>query len=159
MAPARWNPWRALRDADVELWFAPLDGLRGLWERRAGADHITLESSLDRRTRRAVLAHELVHVERGIGWPLATAATMQLEEERVWRTAIDRLAPPDAVRAFVEARATGGPVTVEDLAEEFDLPPDIAARVAARFAREQAARSEVGGVHPDPVEPEGDPNR
>lgn len=127
---ARWNPWRALRGTDVELWFAPLDGARGRWTRRSGRDEILLEATLDRRSRREVLAHELVHVERGVGWPHATAATMELEEEQVWRTALDRLAPPAEVAAFLAARSTVGPVTVADLAEEFDLSPRAAARVA-----------------------------
>lgn len=127
----RWNPWRALRASAVELWFAPLGGDRGRWSRRAGVDEILLEETLDRRTRREVLAHELVHVERGVGWPHATVATMELEEERVWRTALRRLAPPAEVAAFLERRSTSGPVTVQDLAEEFDLSDEAAVRVAA----------------------------
>lgn len=127
---ATWDPWAALATTDIELWYAPLDGARGRWERSGGQDEIVLEAALDRRTRRAVLAHELVHAERGVGWPLATAATMQLEEERVWRVALDRLAPPDEVRRFAERLATVGPVTLRDLADEFDLPVDLAARVA-----------------------------
>lgn len=121
-AMARWNPWRALRASTVVFWFAPLDGLDGRWERRAdGVDEVLIEESLGRRARREVLAHELVHVERGVGWPHATAATMQLEEERVWREALVRLAPADEVVAFVRARATVGGVTAADVAEEFDL--------------------------------------
>jgi hypothetical protein len=127
---ARWNPWRALRATSVDLWFAPLDGARGRWTRTGGLDEILLEETLDRRSRREVLAHELVHVERGVGWPHATAATMEREEERVWRIALDRLAPPEEVRAYLEARSTVGAVTIEDLAEEFDLSPTAAARVA-----------------------------
>ncbi len=126
----RWNPWRALRASSVELAFASLDGERGRWTRRGDRDEILLEETLDRRSRREVLAHELVHVERGVGWPLATAATMEREEERVWRIALDRLAPPEEVGAYLAARASVGAVTVDDLAEEFDLSPRAAARVA-----------------------------
>jgi hypothetical protein len=127
----RWNPWRALRaSSSVVLWFAPLDGIRGRWERSAdGRDEILIEESLGRRDRREVLAHELVHVERGIGWPVATAATMQAEEERVWREALTRLAPPEEVVAFARARASVGAVSVQDLADEFDLSLDGAARL------------------------------
>lgn len=119
----RWNPWRALRaSSSVVLWFAPLHGTRGRWERRAdGGDEILIEETLARRDRREVLAHELVHVERGIGWPDATAATMQAEEERVWREALTRLAPPDQVVAFARARSSVGAVSIQDLADEFDL--------------------------------------
>lgn len=127
----RWNPWRTLRASpSVLLWFAPLDGRRGRWERWPDGRHVILiEESLGRRARREVLAHELVHVERGVGWPDATAATMQAEEERVWREALTRLAPPHEVAAFVRARASVGGVTLEDLAEEFDLSTGAAERL------------------------------
>lgn len=130
----RWNPWAALRASSVELWFAPLQGERGRWTRRAEGDEILLDQSLDRRARQEVLAHELVHVERGVGWPDATAATMEIEEERVWRIALRRLAPPAEVRSFLVRRGTAGPVTVADLAEEFDLSADAAERVALLYA-------------------------
>src|SRR4051812_10322064 len=116
---SRWNPWSSLRSSSVELWFAPLRGERGRWTRRALGDEILLEETLDRRSRNEVLAHELVHVERGVGWPHATAATMQIEEDRVWRIALRRLAPPDEVSRFLAQRSTVGPVTVAELAEEF----------------------------------------
>jgi hypothetical protein len=133
----RWNPWRALRSSPIELWFATLDGERGRWVRRPEGDEIILCASLRRRERREVLAHELVHAERGVGWPAASAATMQIEEERVWRIALDRLAPEHEVAAFVRRRSSVGPVTVADLAEEFDLSP----AAAERLARLSAVRS------------------
>lgn len=112
------------------LWFAPLGGARGRWERGVdGRDEILIEETLGRRARREVLAHELVHVERGVGWPAATPATMQAEEERVWREALTRLAPPGQVLAFAQERASVGAVTVHDVADEFDLTPETAARV------------------------------
>lgn len=126
----RWNPWVTLHTSSIELWFARLPGERGRWTRRPSGDEILLDERLDRRSRTEVLAHELVHAERGVGWPSATAATMEVEEERVWRIALRRLAPPSEVRRFIRARATVGPVTVADLAEEFDLSADGAARVA-----------------------------
>lgn len=144
---------------EVDLWFAALGGPRGLWTRTGGRDEILIEQSLGRRERREVLAHELVHAERGIGWPLATAATMQLEEERVWRIALRRLAPPAQVEEFLRRRATVGPVSLEDLAEEFDLTLDGAARVAGLLALGGGcAGSEVGFVHPEAVEAEGHPD-
>ncbi len=125
----RWNPWRALRSRPIDLWFAPLDGDRGRWSSADGRDEILVEESLGRRHRREVLAHELVHAERRVGWPLATAATMELEEERVWRVALCRLAPPAEVRGFLLRRGTIGPVTVADVAEEFDLSIEAATRL------------------------------
>jgi hypothetical protein len=129
-ATTHWNPWSALRQTDIRLWFAWLDGEHGRWEQHADGEAIVLDARLGRRHRQEVLAHELVHAERRVGWPAATAATMELEEERVWRVALDRLAPPSAVREFVERRATAGPVTIDDLAEEFDLSLEAAQRVA-----------------------------
>ena len=129
-AMQRWNPWRALRATSAELWFADLGGDRGRWARGPDGDEILLDHGLDRRARREVLAHELVHLERGVGWPQATALTMQLEEERVWRTALLRLAPPAEVQAFVRRRSSVGPIGVADLAEEFDLSLQAAARLA-----------------------------
>lgn len=126
----RWNPWAALRDSGAVLWFTSLDGERGRWEGHGDHDVILLDERLGRRERQEVLAHELVHVERRVGWPQATAATMELEEERVWRVALDRLAPPQEVARFAERRAAAEPVTVADLAEEFDLSLDAAQRVA-----------------------------
>jgi hypothetical protein len=129
-----WNPWTALGETMIELTYAQLDGERGRWTRTTDGDRIVLDSSLDRQSRREVLAHELVHAERGVGWPAATASTMEIEEERVWRTALRRLVPDDAVRRFVARRLTVGPVTVDDLAEEFDLSPLGAHRVAQLIA-------------------------
>lgn len=130
----RWNPWAALRATSIELWFAPLAGERGRWTRGADGDEIVLDERLDRRARQEVLAHELVHAERGVGWPDATAATMELEEERVWRIALRRLAPPEEISRFLALRGTVGPVTIADLAEEFDLSPHAAERVAHLYA-------------------------
>ena len=131
---ARWNPWRALRASPAHLWFAPLEDERGRWTRGTFGDEILLSSDLGRRERREVLAHELVHAERGVGWPAASAATMELEEERVWRIALERLAPPAEVARFLERRGSVGPVTVADLAEEFDLSPSGADRLARLVA-------------------------
>lgn len=126
----RWNPWAALRATSIDLWFAPLDGERGRWTRRPDGDEILLDERLGRRARQEVLAHELVHAERGVGWPDASAATMELEEERVWRIALRRLVPPGEIDRFLASRGTVGPVTVTDLAEEFDLTAEAAIRVA-----------------------------
>ncbi|HRW38236.1 MAG: hypothetical protein KDB04_14005 [Acidimicrobiales bacterium] len=141
----RWNPWLALAERDdIELWFASLGGDRGRWVRSAEGDEIVLEVSLARRARAEVLAHELVHAERGVGWPLATVATMQLEEERVWRIALDRLAPPAEVLAFVRRRSAVAPVTALDVADEFDLSVEAARRVL-RLALVRSPRPPEGG--------------
>jgi hypothetical protein len=52
----------------------------------------------------------------------------------VWRIALRRLAPPAEIHRFLARRGTVGPVTVADLAEEFDLSDDAAERVADLYA-------------------------
>lgn len=133
-----WNPWRALRERgeSTELWFAPLAERRGLWvRRRGGRDEIYLDERLGRRERREVLAHELVHAERGVGHDgAATAATMAKEEELVWREALRRLAPPAEVERFLGQTPEEAVVTVPDLADEFDLSLGAAQRLASLLA-------------------------
>ena len=127
-----WNPWRTLRDLDaVELWFAPLDGCRGLWIRSGGRDVVYLEETLDRRERREVLAHELVHVERGLGHPDVSPLLTAKDEASVWREALRRLAPPDVIGALQRRADDGEPVTVDDLADELDLSADGVRRLVA----------------------------
>lgn len=126
----RWNPWRALRDRPhIELRFAYLGGSRGIWQRDALGDVIVLDARLDRRSRRCVLAHELVHAERGIGHGAASAATMAREEEFVRREVARRLVPMDQLLALVEARAgLCLDIAAADVAEEFDVDSDVAVK-------------------------------
>lgn len=151
----RWNPWRALRAIEAELWFADLHGDRGRWVRTGRGDEIYLDHALDRRERREVLAHELIHVERGIGRPDATPDTMQREEVIVWREALDRLVPPDELVAFLVRRVSEGPVTLDELAEEFDLSLDGARRIASRWEQRDRHRTDVG-LAPPGDDAEGD---
>jgi hypothetical protein len=127
-----WNPWAALRARPaVELRFAELGSSRGLWQRDARGEVIVLDLRLDRRARRCVLAHELVHAERGIGHPAATAATMEREEEAVRREVARRLVPPGLLASLVASRANVGGVTVADVADEFDVELDVATKALA----------------------------
>jgi hypothetical protein len=75
-----------------------------------------------------VLAHELVHAERGIGHPAATSATMEREEEAVRREVARRLVPPGLLSSLVAARSDVGGVTAAVVAEEFDVELDVAAK-------------------------------
>lgn len=81
-----------------------------------------------------MLAHELVHAERGIGHGAATAATMQREEAAVRREVARRLVPEAELRRFVARRLTVGPVGIAEIAEEFDVDPDVAAEAAGLLA-------------------------
>ncbi|HJR24458.1 MAG TPA: hypothetical protein VJ804_03230, partial [Acidimicrobiales bacterium] len=72
------------------------------------------------------LAHELVHVERGVGYPAATPATMEREEAIVRREVAVRLVPLAALGDLVARRSDVEPVTAALVAEEFDVPEDVA---------------------------------
>lgn len=126
--PRPWNPWLALRDRpEIELRFADLGQLGGLWQRDELGELIVLDAGLDRRGRRCVLAHELIHAERGIGHGAASAASMEHEEEAVRRETARRLVPTELLTAFVGARlGLGEPVLVDDVADEFDVTLDVA---------------------------------
>jgi Zn-dependent peptidase ImmA (M78 family) len=122
-----WNPWQALRElSHIELWFGRLEGdQRGLWQRDAEGELIVLDERLTRRERRCVLAHELIHAERGIGHGAATAATMEREEEVVRREVARRLVPLGLLATFVAA-SEPSPVTLQQIADEFDVDADVA---------------------------------
>jgi hypothetical protein len=124
---AGWNPWAAAaRLPHLEIWFADVpEG--ATWHRVGDRDHITIDAHASRRERSALLAHELVHVERGVGYPAATARTMEREEAIVRRETARRLVPPDELLALVAGRAEVEPITVDLVADEFDVPPDVAA--------------------------------
>ncbi len=55
-----------------------------------------------------------------------------LEERCVWATAVDRLVPPAELAALVDAMAPG-PVTVLDVADEFDVDWVTARQACARL--------------------------
>lgn len=136
-----WNPWRALRDRPhIELRFALLDRHRGLWQRDDLGELIVLDARLSRRSRRCVLAHELVHAERGIGHGAASEATMAFEEELVRREVARRLVPRAALQAYLTARlGLGDGVTAADVEEEFDVDPDVAVKALELLDRSLAS--------------------
>jgi hypothetical protein len=95
---------------------------------------IVLDLRLDRRARRCVLAHELVHAERGIGHGAATPATMEREEEAVRREVARRLVPPGLLASFVASAIDVGGLTALDVAEEFDVEVDVAGKALELLA-------------------------
>ena len=121
-----WNPWAAARARPhLEIWFADVpDG--ATWHRDERGDHITIDAAASRRQRRALLAHELVHVERGVGYPAATPATMEREEAIVRREVAVRLVPLPTLADLVARRSEVEPVTAALVADEFDVPEDVA---------------------------------
>jgi hypothetical protein len=139
---AGWNPWAAAaRRPRREIWLGDVpDG--ATWHRADGRDHITIDARADQRSRRALLAHELVHLERGIGYPLATERTMQREEAIVRRETARRLVPPSELAALIAARSDVEPITAALVAEEFDVPEPVADdALRALQAEGPAARS------------------
>lgn len=124
-----WNPWAALRarPATVLVWQL-LSGAGGAAEVGSdGREVVVLDPRLGRRDRRAVLAHELIHLERRI-LPMSTsAAVVAREEHQVRRETVRRLVPPDQLRRFVAARSSVEPMTAALVADEFDVPESIAA--------------------------------
>ena len=123
---AGWNPWaaaRALPRLEILYGHVP-DG--ATWHRDERGDHITIEETATRRQRRALLAHELIHVERGIGHPVATAATMEREEAIVRRETAVRLVPLLELAELIERRADVEAITAALVGEEFDVPEPVA---------------------------------
>jgi hypothetical protein len=129
----RENPWRTLRARPGVLleWRVLPDGMRGIWE----PGKITLDPRLSRVERRCTLMHELVHDERRIGWPWATAATMEREEAQVRDETADRLVPAVELAAHVDATMTVEPVTAQLVAVEFDVTPQVAGLALRRLQR------------------------
>ncbi|MFN8052797.1 MAG: hypothetical protein U0Q22_15235 [Acidimicrobiales bacterium] len=126
-----WNPWRSLRERErTTLLWQRLAGAGGVVEvSDDGAETIVLDPGLGRRERRAVLAHELVHLERSLLPPGSPPAVVDREEFQVQREVVRRLVPPQLLEELVHAAAADGagdPVTVEVVADAFDVPADIA---------------------------------
>lgn len=133
----RWNPWRALRAREqARLRFRavhPSAG-RGYVEVRDGHEIITLHHDLDTVERNAGLAHELVHLERGVPPVGCPELLLAKEETAVRRETARRLVPLNDLRTFVAARVEIGPVTAGDVCEEFEVPIDVALEAMRQVA-------------------------
>jgi Zn-dependent peptidase ImmA (M78 family) len=147
----RENPWRTLRARPglTLAWRNLPTGMGGMWTPGV----IVLDPRLDRVERRCVLMHELVHDERQIGWPFATAATMEREEAIVRSETADRLVPAAELLELVSLDG-GEPVTAELVAAEFDVTIGVANLALRRLqgqlleqARARAARPPSGRGH------------
>jgi hypothetical protein len=137
-----WNPWRDLRERPhLRLVWAKLNGCRGMIEDDGTERRIVLDSRLDRRTRSAVLGHELVHDERNVLYQTDTPkALVQREEEFVDREVARRLVPASLLaRLVTRLEALGEPVHAVTVAEEFDVELGVAQR--ALWLLEQRRRA------------------
>lgn len=113
----RPNPWRMLRDyADVDLRVAPLpEGLLGVTLHRQHT--IALNRTMDATERRCVLAHELVHWERG---PVPAVPWLAAKEEAACDViAARRLIPLDAMADVAWCDSLG------QAAEELDVTEEV----------------------------------
>jgi hypothetical protein len=143
---AGWNPWAAAR-AHPRLEIAFDDVPQGAtWHRDEHGDRITIDVRATRRERRALLAHELIHAERGIGHPVATPATMEREEAIVRRETALRLVPLEELAELVRRLDDIEPVTALLVGEEFDVPEPVARE--ALFALRQRSPYEGATASP-----------
>ncbi len=142
----RENPWRTLRarpDLILE-WRVLPDGMRGMWE----PSRIVLDPRLSRVERRCTLMHELVHDDRRIGWPFATAATMETEERIVREETAQRLVPGGELLALVRRLGDIEPVTAKTVADEFDVTPAVAHLALRRLQATMLEREMARSVQP-----------
>jgi Zn-dependent peptidase ImmA (M78 family) len=138
-----WHPWRALRAREhLEVVVCDLPaGLRAVYASDGDDEAILLSRSLSRAERRAALAHELVHAERGgsghaADAPDGWATVVAREEARVDDIVARRLVPLGSLRDLVERRAEVEPITAEVAAGEFDVPAEVAARAMLALLRD-----------------------
>lgn len=132
-----WNPWRALRSRpNVRLAYKQMHPSRGtIVDNGAGLRTITIDPRLDRIQRNATLAHELIHDEYDLLWSSDTPPEIVEKGERFVRCeTADRLVPPHELEHFVRVRAEVGMVLARDVADEFDVPADVASLALDRLA-------------------------
>lgn len=130
----RWNPWRAMRaHPDVTFARRPLPpGVSGACVVWPDETVVLVDSALDRRERNVVLAHELVHLERGVGTdapgaPTTWTSEVAKEEATVDRIVASRLVPLDDLAAWTANRtASDIPTTALDIAEHYDTTEKMA---------------------------------
>lgn len=143
MTGGRWNPWRDLRRREwIQLTFDDLadETGGGLHARRGERVVIVLSPRLTPEERRVVLAHELVHDERGApvtapDAPAAWAPITRREEFRVHRIVAGRLVPVDELRGVVDRHVElEGFITAEQVADEFGVTVDVAAEALRLLA-------------------------
>lgn len=134
----RENPWRTLREQHPRI-VVSFDHLPEGTDAEWHGGEVVLASTLTRTQRRCALMHELVHVERQVGWPDATAATMQREEAIVRKAAALRLVPAGELAEFVQVRGQVEPISAQLVAEEFDVTVEVALEAMWVLVRERGA--------------------
>lgn len=136
----RWNPWRELRRRPhVRLEYREMHPARGrVVDHGNGLQTITIDPRLSRVDRNAALAHELTHLDLGLVWPEGMPEHVVAHGElRVDALTIRRLVPAAELEEFINQRHTIGMVVARDVAEEFDVPVELADRALRRFLLER----------------------
>lgn len=125
-----WKVWGELRRrTHLELRWAVLRGQRGrIDDLGDGRRRITIDATLGQIERRCVLAHELVHDERGVLFDDDTpAGVVRKEEAWVQAETTRRLVPAAELDQLVRCTVLdGGAVTWREVADWFDVSRGIA---------------------------------
>lgn len=124
-----FDPERALADVapDAMVVTRELHGCDGMVEPGPPIE-VSLDYRLGRRERRAVLTHEVVHVERSAYYD-RRAHRPVIDKLEAWidAEACDRLVPPDELDELARhAEEHDVPLHVWDLMERFDIPMYVA---------------------------------
>lgn len=131
-----WDPWAALRDQPrvVLAWAHLPEGHFGMAEKVCCGWQVTLAANLDRVGRRCTLAHELIHVERGI---FSGPAALMVREEAIVRAETARRLVPhaDLVRAVESMVSFGRGVEARHVAEFYDVTHSVAHEALRQLAR------------------------
>lgn len=130
-----WRPWRDLRQQSNVAWaLTDLPAIFGGGLTATAGDHhvILIDRRLGQVERLAVLAHELVHLERG---GTADCLDVAREERAVDRIVAGRLVPDDELEALVDVLVeVEGGVTAAMVAEAFGVPHGVAELACRRLA-------------------------
>lgn len=142
---SRWDPFETLAEHPlVVLTRHPSATLMGGGMSVAHGDRavVVLDPKLSRRDERAVLGHELVHLEHAgvvtVAEPPAWApGSLTEREERTVDETVARRLVPHAELAWWVTRAcdAGEAVTAAQVAEEFDVPEPVARRALDQLRR------------------------
>jgi hypothetical protein len=129
-----WSPWAAAAAfPNLEIRFAelPAETGGGCLARRGERTWIIIDPRLPKAERKALLAHELVHLERGTSarcsrYPRSWDAVVVREELLIDREVANRLVPPAALEFYVRRAAELHGVDSTMVADEFGVPIPVA---------------------------------
>lgn len=122
------------------------------YARRGDRAAIVIDPDLDQIHRRAALAHELVHDERGMarvtGGPAGLSVVTGREEARVDIVVAQRLVPAEHLADMIRARVDIEPITATVVADEFEVPVAVALAALQLLAHRSGTDPELHGHTP-----------